>query len=70
LGHWRALSFILPLSLLAIVLVYAGFDIKKLRRNKEYGLAQYFLFFLILPVTVSFVTLYAIFPYVTPKLLI
>ncbi len=64
------LSFILPLTLLAIVLVYAGFDAKRLSRNRGTSLAQYFLFFLSLAVVFSFVILFVIFPFVTPKLLI
>jgi hypothetical protein len=64
------LSFILPLTLLAIVLVYAGFDIRRLCRKRENRLARYFLFFLLLAVVFSFVILFTIFPYVTPKLLI
>jgi hypothetical protein len=65
-----ALSFILPLTLLAIVLVYSGFDIRRLCRKRENRLALYFLFFFLLAVVLSFVVLFAIFPYVTPKLLI
>jgi hypothetical protein len=63
-----ALSFILPLTLLAIVLVYAGLDVRRLCRNKESSLAWYFLFFLLLAVVLSFAILYVLFPYVTPKL--
>ena len=65
-----ALSFILPLILLATVLVYAGFDIKRLYKNREYSLAHNFLVILGLAVILSFIILYFIFPYVTPKLLI
>jgi len=65
-----SLSFILPLILLAIVLVYSGFDIKRLYKNREYSLAQNFLLILVLAVILSFITLYFIFPYATPKLLI
>lgn len=63
-------SFMLPLVLLAIVLAYAGFDIKKLRNNREYNIAQYFMLFLIIAIVFSFIILFEIFPYVTPKGLI
>jgi hypothetical protein len=66
----NALSFILPLLLLAIVLVYAGFDIKSLYKNKEFSLAHNFLFTLILAVILSLIVFYVIFPYVTPKLFV
>jgi len=65
-----SLSFILLLILLAIVLVYSGFDIKRLYKNREYSLAQNFFLILVLAVILSFITLYFIFPYATPKLLI
>jgi|WetSurMetagenome_2_1015567.scaffolds.fasta_scaffold437637_2 hypothetical protein len=65
-----ALSFILPLTLLAVVLVYAGFDTKRLCRNRQARLARYFLFFLLLAVIFSFVIFFEIAPFVTPKLLI
>lgn len=63
-----ALTFILPLCLFAVVLVYSVFDIKKLYDNEEYKIALYFALFLTLAVVFSFVILYLIFPYVTPKL--
>ena len=63
-------SFILPLVLLAIVLVYAVLDIKKLYNKQEYALLLYLVFFLILAVVYSFFMLLAIFPYVTPRGLI
>jgi hypothetical protein len=65
-----ALSFILPLILLSIVLIYAGFNIKRLYKNREYSLARNFLLILFLAVIFSFIILYFIFPYVAPKLLI
>ena len=64
------LSVVLPLALLVIVLVYSVFDIKKLCNNKECKKAQYFALFQATAVISSFVILYVIFPYVTPKLLI
>jgi len=65
-----ALSFILPLTLLAIALVYAGFDIKRLYSNGKFSLARYFMLFLMLAVVFSFIIFFLIFPYVTPKLVI
>jgi hypothetical protein len=64
------ISFMLPLVLLAVVVAYAGYHIKKLRSNKEYDLAQYFMLFLIIAIVFSFIILFEIFPYVTPKGLI
>jgi 4-amino-4-deoxy-L-arabinose transferase-like glycosyltransferase len=52
-----ALSFILPLVLLAIVLVFAGFDMKRLYKNREYSLARNFLLILVLAVIFSFIIL-------------
>ena len=65
-----SLSFILPLILLAIVLCYAGFEIKGLWKKRELKLAQNFAVILVLAVIFSFAILYFIFPYVVPKLLI
>ena len=64
------LSFVLPLVLLAFVLAYAAIDIKKLYKNREYDLAHYSIVSLILAILFSFLILYLIFPYVTPKLLV
>ncbi len=61
-------SFILPLLLLAVTLVYAGFGIKKLYNNRQDHLAHQFLLALVVAVILSFIILYIIFPYVTPKL--
>jgi len=64
-----ALSFILPLILLAIVLSYSGFEVKGFYERKEYSLGRNFLLALILAVVFTFVILYLIFPYVTPQLI-
>jgi hydrogenase-4 membrane subunit HyfE len=63
-------ALILPFILLTIVLIYTGFEIQRLNKEKEYSLARNFLLILVLAVIFSFVILYFIFPYVTPKLLI
>jgi len=63
-------SLLLPLVLLAIVVAYAVYDIKKLHRNRQYDLAQYFMLFLIIAIVFSFIILFIIFPYITPKGLI
>jgi hypothetical protein len=62
-------ALILPFILLTIVLIYTGFEIQRLNKEKEY-IARNFLLILVLAVIFSFVILYFIFPYVTPKLLI
>ena len=60
-------SLMLPLLLLVIVVAYAGYDIKKLYGNREYDLAKYFLLFLICAIVFSFIILFVIYPYFTPK---
>jgi hypothetical protein len=65
-----ALSFILPLILLAIVLSYSGFETKKLYQRKENSLARNFSLIIVLAVILSLVILFLIFPYVSPQLLI
>ena len=65
-----ALSLILPLLLLAVTVVYAGFNASKLYKNRQGQLANRFLLALAFSIILSFIILYIIFPYVTPKLLI
>jgi hypothetical protein len=57
----------LPMVFLFVVLVYAGYDAKKLYDTKEHGLLQSFVLFLIFAIVLSFILMYLSMPYLGPR---
>jgi hypothetical protein len=57
----------LPFALLCVVLVYAGYDAKKLYETQEHGLLQSFVLFLLFAIVLSFNLMYLSMPYLGPR---
>jgi hypothetical protein len=57
----------LPMFFLCAVLVYAGYDAKKLYDSQRHGLLQAFILFLISAIVLSFILMYLSLPYFGPK---
>jgi len=57
----------MPITLLFIVLSYAGYDAKKLRDKREYDLLHSFVLILIGALVLSTIMLFLIYPLFAPK---
>ena len=61
-------EFILTLCLVATLLVYSAFDVKRLLGNKQRNTALSFIMILIITIILSYYAVFQIMPVIAPKL--